>query len=155
MSIKEMRRRKVAAFVMIEAWKLNRNTICYQLSFASSLKLAWKIIRSKIRMHHTKIVGVTYQTRQKLLCRLVQYPKHQIILKLVREPYNTHDNFSIAIVAEVMNKGKAAIGYLSSHLANVISPLMDSGHQIIVTSFDITGGSASKHYGCNLCYLIA
>jgi hypothetical protein len=154
MSSKEIQRRKIARYVMLEAWKLKRSTILYRMTFSSSLKLSWQIIRGRIRKHYTKVVGVMFVGRQTLLKRLLHYPKHQVIIKFVRQPDNPYDKFAVLVTAEIKGRRQATLGYLSTQLAQIIAPLMDTGRQVIVSSFDVTG-SKNKSYGCNLTYFLA
>lgn len=154
MSTKEYKRRNIASAVMKEAWSIKRRTILYVYSIGTALRLAWSIIRGQVRKHCTKVAGVSFETRQKFLERLLRYPSSQVVIELMRQPGNLYDEFATLVIAKVKGKGKACIGYLSSRLAATIAPLMDSGHQIVVTTFDITGGG-SKLYGCNLSYFLA
>jgi len=154
MSVKEMRRRRMSSFVMNEAWRLKHSSALYELTFSTSLRLAWLVIRGKLISHYSKVVGVTFEARQKLLRKLISYSKTQIVIKLQRQPNNRFDASAIAVVAKVKERGECLIGYINSRLASTLAPAMDAGSQIIVNRFDVTGGG-DKLYGCNISYIIA
>lgn len=154
MSERERSRRKKCYFVMVEAWRIKKRTQLFSYSFGTCLKLAWKVIKGLSRRLHTKVVGVTFEGRQKVLGRLLHYHPDQVIIHLNRDPHNPYDPCAIAVVAEVINKGSAPLGYLNSQLAATLAPYMDDGGQLIVYDFDITGGEA-KNFGCNISYLMA
>lgn len=155
MSERERSRRKKSHFVMMEAWRLKRSTELYSYTFSTCLKLAWMIIKGTLKRLHTKIVGVTFDGRQKALSHLLHYSPKQILIHLVREPDNAYDSNAIKVVAEVFLKGKASIGYINSQLAAALAPFMDTGRQLIVYDFEITGGDSGKSFGCNISYFIA
>lgn len=155
MSEKEKRRRTKSRYAMIEAWRLKRSTELYNFTFSTCLKLAWKFIKGTIKRLYTKVVGVSFDGRQKVLSRLLHYSKTQILIYLEREPDNVYDSNAIKVMAEVFSKGKAAIGYLNSQLAKALAPIMDSGSELVVYNFEITGGDHGKSYGCNISYFIA
>lgn len=89
---------------------------------------------------YTKVVGVTFDNRQELICRLECGQS----LDLVREKDNQYDEFAIKVCA-----GKQHLGYLRKDLAKNLAPLLDNNiaYQAIVSQ--ITGGGG-KNYGLNI-----
>jgi hypothetical protein len=154
MSIKEIRRRKIARTVLLQAWNYSRKTELYRLSFASSLKLAWKTVRSLSRLIHTKLRGVIYYGRQLLLRRLQQCSPEKVVLYFKRDYNNFYDIWAVQIIAMSIITGLSApIGYLSSTMAAYVAPFLDSGKMAVILSWNITG--LNKQYlGCNLTYTI-
>ncbi|OGO79473.1 MAG: hypothetical protein A2Y23_07130 [Clostridiales bacterium GWB2_37_7] len=154
MSIKELRRRKVARAVFTQAWSYNKKTELYRLSFASSLKLAWKTVRSIIKLIHTKLRGVTHGGRQLLLQRLNRCTLEQVALSFKRDYNNAYDRNAVQIIATSVKTGSSAIlGYLSSKLAVDVANALDKGRQAVILTWGVTG--ADKQFcGCNLTYAI-
>ncbi len=85
---------------------------------------AWVLV--KMESVETKIAGVTFGNRQKLLDRLTAYPSDMISITLTREQSNPYDKNAVAVVAGVEGKGSAVIGYLPRNMAQMIAPLMDA-----------------------------
>lgn len=80
----------------------------------------------------TKIVGVTFEGRQKAVARVRQ---GQTLL-LVREPTNPRDKNAILITTT----GNETLGHLSANLAEQVAPWLDQGHRWRVRVLNTTGG---------------
>lgn len=153
MSDKEKHRRRVCKAVLNEAWRVFIRTGRLIYKFSLCLKLAWKTIRSKLRLIYSKVRGVTFDNRQELLYRLAKYPASDVLLSFIREPDNPVDSNAVAIAATVVGKGTAKIGYLSKELAVEVAPILDIGKDAVVVFEGITGTSKLQ-LGCNLCFAI-
>lgn len=152
MSIKEQRRRNIASAVFKQAWRFKKRTILFTLSLAASLKLAWRAVRSMVRIRHSKVAGVS--RRQAVLWRLAQYNQEDIILYFEREPENQFDSNAVQVVVAVKARGKAVLGYMKKELAAVIAPILDAGAQALVLFDGVTGTGSKGLLGCNYSYII-
>ncbi len=90
--------------------------------------------------YYTKVVGVTYSGRQRILPNL----QDGMALDFVREPHNFHDKNAIAIYCSGWQ-----IGYLSREEAAEIAPIMDKGIPVDGVIEQITGGG-KYNYGCEI-----
>lgn len=151
MSKKEIVRRKIARAVFLEAWKFWRRTTIS--SFSAALKLAWKTVRCLARMCYSKVRGVTYGSRQKLLKRLKNYRPEHILLYFERDTENAVDPNAIKIIAQVKGKGSAVIGYVSRKITAEIAPLLDKKKEAVVLLQEITGNSRNG-LGCNYSFIV-
>lgn len=151
MSDKERTRRSIVRAVCIQAWRLIKRASVNSLSLA--FKLAWQIIRLKTKFYFSKVRGVTFDQRQKILMRLALYPSKDVRLSFVREPHNPFDPKAIKVVAEVKGKGAAMIGYVAKDLADRVTPEIDSGKQVLVMFEGITGSNKDL-LGCNFSFSI-
>ena len=100
-----------------------------------------------MRSFFTKIVGVSFENengsaRQELIAELESVP---CALSLVRECDNPHDNNAIAVFD---TKGRQ-LGYLSRHIADQMSKVMDAGIHVQAHVMQVTGGWP-LHYGVNI-----
>ena len=153
MSNREYTRRKIASYVFKEAWKYLKRTTIYSISLA--LKLAWRTIRSKVRIYKSKVRGVSYKPRQRILKRLLNYSNEDIKLFFSREYSNMYDSNAISIMVKVNNKGIAKIGFVSKELAEILAPRLDAGYIAVVMFDKITGGRPGQKYlGCNFSYVL-
>ncbi|MGQ9558463.1 MAG: HIRAN domain-containing protein [Desulfurispora sp.] len=57
--------------------------------------------------------------------RLAQYSPELVQITLVREKNNLTDSNAIAVVATVVGKGSAVIGYIRKTSAQVLTPVLD------------------------------
>lgn len=153
MSEKEMKRRRMLSNIFIEAWRLKKKTCLITLSFGTSLKLAWMLLRSKLKIYHTKAVGVTFEGRQNTLHILQSYSLENIILYLKRDKENPYDNNAIQVLAQVKGRGHGVIGYVNRDLASSIAPLLDAGKNSVAILNDITGGNGN-FFGCNFSFIL-
>lgn len=90
---------------------------------------------------YTKVVGVTFENRQKVVACLRDGEK----LKLVREPANLHDSNAI----RVETGAGIQIGYLNARLAKHFASLLDRGEEYETYVSQVTGGS-DRNYGVNV-----
>lgn len=97
-----------------------------KLSLSNALKKAWKYIKNDLHFA-AKVAGVTFENRQKLIERLKNYSKDQVIIAFQHEKDNPVDPSAVAVVAKVIGKGKAKIGYVSASMASVLAKLLDKG----------------------------
>jgi hypothetical protein len=153
MSDKERKRRDICRAVLKEAWRVfKRSSI--QL-FRSALLLAWKTVRCSIKIHYSKVRGVSFENRQDILRRLSYYKPQDIVLSFQSEANNPLDENAIKIIASIKGKGSAAIGYLSKEISVVVLPELKQNRQAIVMFNEITGlDRESGHLGCNFSYAI-
>ena len=91
---------------------------------------------------HTKIVGVTFEGRQRIVGKLNVGEQ----LKLIRDPSNTYDSNAIKVINTI---GEQA-GFLSREVVSDLARLMDSGHKFRCTVSSITGGNIGQNYGANV-----
>ena len=90
---------------------------------------------------HTKVVGVTFNDRQRFIPGLRAGEE----LQLRRERWNQYDCNAIAVYDGRGNQ----LGYISKELARDLAPRMDSGAQYRVTVYCVTGGNGYS-YGVNV-----
>jgi single-stranded-DNA-specific exonuclease len=90
---------------------------------------------------YTKVVGVTFDDRQKALAVL----RPGDGLRLVREPANPHDPHAIQVVSQ----DGQALGYLRAPLAGRLSPSIDAGARYRATVEGVTGGG-DRTIGLNI-----
>ncbi len=90
--------------------------------------------------YYTKVVGVTYSGRQRILASL----QDGMDLDFVRETHNVHDKNAVAIYCS-----NRQIGYLSREEAAEIAPIMDKGIPVDGVIEHITGGG-KYNYGCEI-----
>jgi len=153
MSEREIRRRSMVRSVCKQAWIYLKRTTVSDLSWA--FRIAWMKIRiGGLRVHHSKVRGVTYGNRQKLLKRLSCYRDEEIKLIVSREYDNPYDRNAIEIYASVERKGTACIGYVGKQLAESLSAMMDDGAWVIPVLETVTGGTRGKAFGMNFSFVI-
>jgi hypothetical protein len=152
-SVQEQRRRKIAGYVMTEAWRLYKQYTAFTLCWRTTLKLSWGKVKGIMRFVHTKVRGASFGNRQGLLRRLTLYPSKDISITLQREPDNPADPNAVAVIAHVRNKGSGGIGYLSRELAAAVAPAIDN-RAVPVVIFDGVTGGGNHHYGCNFRFTL-
>lgn len=153
MSVQEQRRRKIAGYVMTEAWRLYKQYTAFTLCWRTTLKLSWGKVKGILRFIHTKVRGASFGNRQELLRRLSLYPSKDISLTLQREPDNPADPNAVAVIAHVRNKGSGGIGYLSRELAAAVTSVINNGAVPVAIIHGVTGGG-NQHYGCNFRFTL-
>ena len=89
---------------------------------------------------HTKVVGVTFEGRQRYVkeCYVGQS------LDLVRDKMNPYDSNAIAVYA-----GNNQVGFISKELASKLAPQMDQGKVFSCEVSEVTGGG-QNNYGLNI-----
>lgn len=70
---------------------LKKRTILFSYSIGTALRIAWKLIKGKLRFCHSKIRGSSFVYRQTILKRLSMYHPNDIILELQRDAQNIVD----------------------------------------------------------------
>ncbi|AEG14644.1 HIRAN domain-containing protein [Desulfofundulus kuznetsovii DSM 6115] len=119
----------------------------------AALKRAWAMSRQE--RYFTKVRGVSHGKRQLAIVRLAQYNASEIRIWLVREPGNPADRNAVAVVAEVIGKGCAKLGYLAAGHAAVVAPVLDRlGGKLRGNLEAITGGNG-RRYGVNISFTLA
>jgi len=83
-----------------------------------------------------KLVGVTFNERQKLLMELENCPNSHLVLRA--EPYNPYDPNAVGCY----NEKQQCIGYISANIAKD----MDITEEIPITDYVILGGG-QYNYG--------
>lgn len=86
---------------------------------------------------YTKVVGVTFENRQKFVLET----RINDILSLERDRYNEYDRNAIKVVNMQGNQ----IGFLSKEVSRTLAPLIDSGSEYIATVTGITGTNLTDH----------
>ncbi len=153
MSEREIQRRGMVRTVCKQAWIYLKRTTVSDLSWA--FRIAWMKIRiGGLRVHHSKVRGVTYGNRQKLLKRLSCYRDEEIKLIACREYDNPYDHNAIEIYASVKGKGTACLGYVGKQLAEPLAAMMDEGAWVIPMLENVTGGGKGKAFGLNFSFVI-
>ncbi|MGL5417342.1 MAG: HIRAN domain-containing protein [Clostridium sp.] len=90
---------------------------------------------------YTKVVGVTFEGRQRLVPKCRSGSK----LRLVREKNNPYDENAIAVY-----NGLEQIGYIRRELAMELAKKIDSGTICNAYVSEVTGGYNGKSYGVNI-----
>lgn len=90
---------------------------------------------------HTKVVGVTFNDRQRFIPGLRTGEE----LQLRRERWNQYDSNAIAVFDGRGNQ----LGYISKELASDLARRIDAGAQFRVTVACVTGGNGYT-YGVNI-----
>lgn len=150
MSDKEMNRRKVCRYVMKKMWALVKKG---RMNLSSALKIAWLLVRGKIRAHHTKVRGVSHDLRQKVLCRIDNSTRNQYALFALREYQNAYDNHAVGIYVHFDTGEVDQVGYLSKELADRYAGWLDSGHKLNILDADVVG-RGRKYYGLVFEYIL-
>lgn len=88
------------------------------VSRSAAMVRTW--ITVKLRRIDTKTAGVTHGNRQQLLARLSRYSPEEITIKLRREQDNAVDRNALQVIAAVLGKGSAVMGYLNRQLAQLL-----------------------------------
>lgn len=91
---------------------------------------------------HTKVVGVTFEGRQ----RYVRQTREGERLKLERDRYNEYDRNAI----KVINSSGNTLGFISKELASDMAPQMDRGIIYTATVSNITGLNPGENMGVNI-----
>lgn len=90
---------------------------------------------------HSKIVGVTFNGRQRFIPGLRTGEE----LQVKRESWNPYDKNAIAVYDGRGNQ----LGYISKELASDLAPKMDGGVQYRISVASVTGGNGYS-YGVNI-----
>lgn len=91
---------------------------------------------------YTKVAGVTFENRQRLIRRMSVGET----VSLVRDPYNPHDSNAI----KVINSNGDHIGFIPKEIAVTMAGNMDSGITFSATVSNITGMNPGENMGVNL-----
>ena len=97
---------------------------------------------------YTKIRGVSWEGRQRLISRLNMSGQLEVgtPLELVREPDNPFDGNAVA----VRTANGDMLGYLNKDINGGISEKMRRGVRYRVTVSSVTGGIGIGNYGINI-----
>jgi len=153
MSIKLVNHRKMLSAICKECGRILRYS---DSSRSTAMQLAWGIIRCHIIKRYTKLKGVRYNNRQRLLQHLLRYEEKNIRIFASRDYGNIHDQFAAEVICKVKNKGSSSLGYFSKFLARSLAPLMDEEGVSIILFFEQITGIHRKDYsfGLNISYII-
>jgi single-stranded-DNA-specific exonuclease len=91
---------------------------------------------------HTKLAGVTFEGRQKVVARLAPGTP----LRLVRQADNEFD----ACACALFDPQGDQVGFLNRRLAAVLAPAIDAGTDYEVTVSEVTGGVEGASLGVNV-----
>lgn len=152
MSRKEITRRKMCRFVFKQMWRFTRKN-GWKLNKSSTLKIAWLLIKGQMRLRHSKIRGVSHDSRQKSLCRMFHSKKDQYALFIVREYNNLFDPNAISIYVEFDTGEVEQIGYISKNLSAAYSTVIDAGRKLLILDTEIVG-NGKKYFGLNFEYVL-
>lgn len=114
---------------------------------STAFKAAWLMAK---RGGVTKVSGVTYNNRQRLIERLSSYRPELVSITLRQDKANHYDNQAVAVVASVKGKGSATIGYIPATTARTLSRLMDRGLDLKASLDRVVGGYQGYSYGARL-----
>ena len=114
---------------------------------SAAFKAAWLMAK---RGGVTKVVGVTYGSRQRLIERLATYNPDLVSITLQQNKANIFDPQAVAVVASVKDKGSATIGFIPAMTARTLSRLMDKGTTLKASLDRIVGGYQGLNYGARL-----
>lgn len=114
---------------------------------SDAFKAAWLMAK---RGGVTKVVGVTFDNRQKLIERLASYSPDLVSITLQQDKANQYDPSAVAVVASVKGKGNATIGFIPAMTAKTLSTLMDKGTVFKAHLDRIVGGYQGYSYGARL-----
>ena len=98
---------------------------------------------------YTKIVGVTFEDRQRLISRLNRRGElaSGTRLRLVPEPDNCYDPYAVKVVTMKDEQ----LGYISKEINKNIHINLLRGRQYFVTVSSVSGGqSDEQNYGINI-----
>ncbi|MBF0233301.1 MAG: HIRAN domain-containing protein [Desulfamplus sp.] len=98
-------------------------------------------------MYQTKVVGVTFEGRQKVVASL----KHKEILRLIREPDNVND--ANAIRVERMDG--VQVGYINKVLAAEIANKIDQCKEDIYATVVRVAGGEGYNYGVTISFKLS
>lgn len=152
MSRKEITRRKMCSFVFKQMWRFIRKR-GWKLNKSSTLKIAWLLIKGQMRLRHSKVRGVSHDSRQKAICRMFNSNKDQYSLFIVREYNNPFDPNAISIYVHFDTGEVDQIGYISKDLAAAYSEFIDAGRKLLILDVDIVG-RGKKYFGINFEYVL-
>lgn len=91
---------------------------------------------------YTKVAGVTFDNRQRLIRRMSVGEQ----VSLVRDPTNPYDKNAIMVI----NSNGDQIGFISKELSSTMAINMDSGIVFSATVCNITGMNPGENIGVNL-----
>lgn len=114
---------------------------------SEAFRAAWLMAK---RGGITKVAGVTFENRQKLIERLATYSPDLISVALRQNKNNQYDASAVEVVASVKGKGSATIGFIPAMTAKTLSSLMDKGTQFRASLDNIVGGYQGLSYGARL-----
>lgn len=121
------------------------------LTRSHAMRTAWRMVKQRF---YTKVVGVTFDDRQKGLQYLFSCDPRLIRVSLQREQDNEYDENAIAVVVTVLGQGSKRMGYIKKEYASVYARLLDKGHSIDVRFEEVTLRKGSTTFGMNISYLI-
>lgn len=150
-SRKEAKRRQIASHIFKEAWKYVFQS---RITLSLALYISWKTTKSLVRIHNSKIRGISKKPIQQIMRKLMTFDPSTIRLRFKRDPSNSYDENAVMVIADVAEKESYHIGYVSKELAQYIGPLLDEGAISLVFLNRITGGTGERKLGCNFSYLI-
>lgn len=109
---------------------------------SASFTRAWQIVKGRIYL--TKVAGVTFGNRQKVLKHLAGYVPTAADVTLVREADNQYDSDAVAVHVGVSGSRQVPLGYLPKELASPIAALMDKGLELTARLKSVTGGYGDR-----------
>lgn len=99
---------------------------------------AWILVKAECIP--TRVAGVTYNQRQKVLQYLSHCEAGQAHVSLKREQSNAYDRNAVAVWVNIPGKGNCRIGHLPKLVAHVLAPILDKGEQLKNMGVNIVGG---------------
>ena len=142
MSDKELRRRKVASLIFIQAWRLRRRS---KANMSYVLLISWRSYKGVLRLRHSKVAGVTFEGRQAILDKLYRMPDPYISITLKREPSNPYDTNAIKVIVEA--KGvEYHIGYMPKETSAYVAPMIDAHYELVAFYDGVYKGMRQNAY---------
>jgi len=112
-------------------------------NLSASFKKAWEVIKGKTIL--SKVNGVSFGRTQTALQHLLRYEPQDIVVELIREPDNAHDENAVGIHVSAKGSKTYQIGFLPRDLAQYIAKLIDKGIKLTATFKGVTGGTEYFH----------
>lgn len=109
---------------------------------------AWVLV--KMPLVESKVSGVTFQNRQRIIERLTHYTAEEININLVRENGNQYDANAVAVMVSVNGSREVCVGYLPKALAQFVSPLVDAGKAVQGAFKEIRGKKYTEYMNYGL-----
>lgn len=155
MSERELRRRRMLSIVFLEAWKYKKSSTLYELKFSSSLLIAWKTVRSKIKLCSSNVRGVSFYGRQNILKKLALLSPSEILIKIAANKESPFDVNELDVLVSVKGSEFIQIGCIPRQLAAELSRGIMAGRTIFAFFDCISGLQYNNGYlGCIIKYAL-
>lgn len=125
------------------------------LTLSAAFKKAWELIKG--HTIETKVAGVTKGNRQLALHRIAAaYKFSDVSVTLERDVANFYDKHAVKVLISVKDSESYLLGFLPSHLAFVVSALIDKGETLKAAFKEVRGRYAKyMNYGAVITLRLA